>query len=235
MSVFISVGIVLLAMLIMIFLQLVPGVFAIFCHYATGKYSRRRVSDLGMFFILGAETVAACLFLSCYYIAYVLFFGDTRPETGMFAWIAVEMLVVLAVASFFFYYRGGDGTRLFVPRKTAHSLNEHAKSVKTRSDAFTLGALCGTYELAFTLPLYIITSVELMEMNAEYYFSHFLTILYIVTPTIPLFVMRWMFLRRKNLADIEKSRVKDKPFTRFLLAFCYLTIAILIICFRINS
>lgn len=234
MSVLVSVGIVVLAMLIMLSLQLVPGVFAIFCHYATGKYSKQKVSDLGIFFILGAETIAACLFLSCYYIAYVLFLGDARPETGIFAWIAVGMLVVLAAASFFLYYRGGEGTRLFIPRKTMHSLNEQAKSVKTRSDAFVLGALCGTYELAFTLPLYLVTAVEIMEMNTEYYSSHFLTVLYIITPTIPLLVVRWKFWRHHNLADIARARVKDRAFNRLLLAFCYLTIAILIICFRIN-
>jgi len=228
------VGIVLLAMLIMMFLQLVPGVFAIFCHYAYGKYSRRRASDLGLFFILGAETIAACLFLSCYYIAYALFLGCDRPETGIFAWIAVGVLVILAAASFFFYYRKGKGTKLFIPRKAARALDEKTRTVKTRSDAFTLGALAGTYELIFTLPLYIITAVEIMEMNTEYFSSNLLTICYIITPTIPLLVVRWMFQARYNLADVAKMRVKDKNFTRLILAICYLTIAVLIICHRIN-
>lgn len=221
-------------MLIMIFLQLPSGVFALFCHYAAGKYSKKRASILEIFFILGAETIAACLFLCSYYFSYILFFGSSRPETGIFAWIAVGMLIVLAVASFFFYYRRGAGSRLFIPRKAAHSLNRHAKEVRTRSDAFVLGALSGTYELPFTLPLYLITAVEIMEMNAEYFSSNLLTILYILTPTVPLLVIRWTFRAHRNLADIMRTRVRDKNFIRFILAFCYITIVILIISFRIR-
>ena len=235
MSVFIPVGIVILAMLIMIFLQLSPGIYALFYHYASGKYSKKRTSDLGMFFILGAETIAACLFLCCYYFAYILFIGQSRPETGIFAWIAAGILIVLAFCSFFFYFRPGTGTKLFIPRNFATSLDHQAKTVKTRSDAFALGAFSGTCELIFTLPLYVITAIEIMEMNTEYFSSNLLTIIYILTPTIPLFIIRWLFHSGRNLSDIIKLRIKDKHFTRFILAFCYLTIAILIICFRINS
>ena len=66
MSVFVSVGIVILAMLIMAFLQLSSGVFSLFYHYASGKYSKSRASDMTLFFILGTETAAACLFFCSY-------------------------------------------------------------------------------------------------------------------------------------------------------------------------
>lgn len=234
MSVLVSVGIVILAMLIMAFLQLTSGVFSLLCHYASGKYPKKRASDLEIFFILGAETIAVCLFLCCYYFSYILFFGSSRPETGIIAWIAVGVSIVLAVICLTFYYRKGVGSRLFIPRKVAHSLNKYAKSAKTRSDAFTLGALCGTYELPFTLPLYLITAVEIMEMNAEYYSSYLLTFLYILAPIVPLLIVRWTFLVHHSLAELAKARVRDKNFVRFILAFSYMTIAILIICFRIK-
>ena len=221
-------------MLIMVFLQLTPGVYALFYHYNLGKYSKKKASDLGLFYILGAETTSACLFLCCYYVAFILFLNDYRPETGIFAWIAVGVMIVLATASAIFYYRKGFGSKLFIPRKTAKALDQKASSIKSRSDAFVLGAFSGTYELPFTLPLFIITAVELMEMNAEYYSSNLLTILYIVAPVIPLFIIRWRLHASHNLADIIRMRIKDKTFTRIILSFCYLTIAILIICFRIT-
>ena len=62
MNVFASIGIVLLAMLIMASLQLVPGVFALFFHYALGKHSLKKASGLGLFFILDAEIISAFLF-----------------------------------------------------------------------------------------------------------------------------------------------------------------------------
>lgn len=234
MSIFIPLGIVILAMLIVASLQLVPGVFALFYHYALGKYSKKRASILSLYFILGTETIAACLFLSCFYLTYVFFFGFARPETSFFAYFMAGILIALAIMSFFFYFRRGSGTKLFISRNTARALDLNAKNVKTRSDAFLLGALAGTYELIFTLPLYLLTSIEIMEMNAEYFSSNILTILYIIVPTIPLFFIRWRYQTGHNLADVMKSRTRDKIFTRFILAFSFFILAILIICFRIG-
>ena len=233
MSFFVSLGIVFLAMLIMASLQLQPGVFALFYHYALGKYSRKKASDITLFFILGAETASACLFLCSYFIANLFFFYQFRPETSFFAWILVGILVALAILSFVCYFRPGPGTRLFISRKCAKSLNTHAKKSQSRSDAFTLGALSSIHELPFTLPLFIITSIEIIEMTVEFFPSHLLTLLYIIIPTIPLFIIRWKFQLGYNLADIERSRTKDKIFIRFILGFSYLAISILFIYFRI--
>ena len=214
-------------------LQLQPGVFSLFCHYASGKYSKARASDLTLFFILGSETASACLFVSSYYIANLLFLYQFRPETSFFAWIIVGMLIALAFMGFFFYFRSGSGTKLFIPRKCASNLDQYAKSAKSRSDAFILGAFSGIGELPFTLPLYLITSVEIMEMTVEFFPSNLLTILYIIVPTIPLFAIRWRFQTGQNLANVQRSRVRDKAFTRIILGLSYVAITILFIYFRI--
>jgi hypothetical protein len=233
MSFFISLGIVILAMLIMASLQLQPGVFALFYHYASGKYSKKKTSDVTLFFILGAEVASACLFLCAYYIANLFFLCQFRPETSFFAWVLVGILIALALMSFTCYFRPGPGTKLFISRKCAKNLDTHARNIKSRSDAFTLGALSGVCELPFTLPLYIITSIEIIEMTVEFFPSHLLTLLYIIVPAIPLFIVRWKFQLGRNLANIERSRVKDKIFTRLILGFSYIAISILFIYFRI--
>ena len=233
MSFFISLGIVFLAMLIMASLQLQPGVFSLFYHYALGKYSKSRASDMALLFILGAEVSAACFFLCSYYIVNIFFLYQFRPETSFFAWFIVGILIALAFMSFFCYFRRGSGTRLFISRKCAHMLDLHAKNAKSRSDAFALGAFSGIYELPFTLPLYMVTSMEIMELSVEFFPSHLLTILYIVVPTLPLFFIRWRFQTGHNLADIQRSRVKDKAFTRIILCFSYIAITALFIYFRI--
>jgi len=220
-------------MLIMACLQLQSGIFALLYHYALGKYSKAKASDITLFFILGAETAAACLFVCSYYIANLFFLYQFRPETSFFAWVLVGMLIAMALMGFLCYFRPGSGTRLFIPRKCAANLNTHARRVKSRSDAFTLGALSSICELPFTLPLYIITSIEIIEMTVEFFPSNLLTLLYIVVPTFPLFFTRWKFQTGHNLADIQRSRAKDKPFTRIILCFSYVAICILFIYFRI--
>ena len=222
-------------MLIMASLQLVPGVFALFYHYTLGKSSTQKASHLTLFFILGAETISACLFLSVFYLSNILFFNFSRPEHSIFAWIAVGVLIALSLVSFFLYFRRGPGTRLFIPRQIADALDFSARTTKSRSDAFVLGAFSGTYEIIFTLPLYIITSIEIMEMSLSHFSGNVLTIVYILIPIVPLLIVRWRYQCGSHLADIMHTRTRDKHFTRFILGFSYLVIAILIICFRINT
>lgn len=235
MSVFISVGIVILAMLIMASLQLVPGIFALFYHYALGKYSKTKAATLALFFILGSEIIAAFFFIAAIYIADVLFLNDLDPRNNILTWIFAGILIALSIASLLFYFRHphGKDTELFIPRKFAKALDLRANKTKTPSDAFALGALSNIPELIFTLPLYIITATEIIHMHTEYLADNLLTIIYILVPTIPLFILYYSFRFKHNLATVMKTRIRDKAFHRFCLSFSYLTIAILIICFRI--
>lgn len=236
MNVLSSVGIVILAMLIMASLQLVPGVFAIFYHYALGKYSKKKASTLGLFFILGTEIMSAFLFISAFYISYVLFLNDLNPRNNILTWIFVGILLALTITSFFFYYRhphSHQDTELFIPRSFANNLSLRAKSVKSPSDAFVLGALVNVYELIFTLPLYIITATEIMYMHTEYFADDLLTIIYILISAIPLVHLYYSFGSGHHLAYIQRSRVKNKIYHRLIISFSYLIIAILTIYFRI--
>lgn len=231
MTAFASLGIVILSMLIMSSLQIVPGIFALFYHYALGKHSRDHASVLGLFFILGVEVLSACLFISSYYLISLLFLDRLRPENSYFVWLSAGIALALSASSFFFYYRK-NSSATFLSRHYAKNIYRYARKINRPSDAFTLGAMSNVCELAFTLPLYIITAIEIMEMHTEYIADDFLTILYIVTPTIPLFVIYYKYHSHHNLADILKSRAKDKHFTKFILGFSYLAIALLILIFR---
>ena len=216
----------------MTFLSLSHGVFAIFNHYAYGKYSRKKAETLTFYYILGTETVSSCIFLSVYLLVALVVADLPHLGANILTWILTGITIALALISFFFYFRPGPGTQLFIPRRIAKSLTQHAKAVKTRSDAFTLGALANTPELIFTLPLYIITSAEILRMSIAHPSSPLLTIIYIVVPTIPLFIERWRFHLGHNLAESARTRVHNKNFTRFFLCLNYLLISILIITFR---
>lgn len=216
----------------MTFLSLTHGVLVLFCHYTYGKYSRKKAETLTFYFILGFETMSSCIFFSTYLLVALVVSDFFHIGANVLTWLLTGIIVALAFISLFFYFRPGKGTKLFISRRVANSLNLHAKTAKTRSDAFTLGALSSTPELIFTLPLYIITSAEILQMSSAHPSSSLLTIIYIVAPTIPLFVERWQFHRGHNLADAERSRVRNKSFTRFFLCFNYALIATIIILFR---
>ncbi len=233
MSVLVSVGIILLAVLIMSFLTLSSGAYALFCHYAYGRFSRKRASEYTFLFILGTEITSSCIFLSTYTLVAVVIADLSHLGIDIITWFLTGIMFALSIVSLFFYYHRGEGTRLFIPRKIANSINYHAKTAKARSDAFVLGALCSTPELIFTLPLFVITSGEILQLSISHPSNSLLTIIYIVVPIIPLLITRWLYHKKHNLAVIQRSRVHNKNFTKFILCTSYLLIAILLICFRI--
>ena len=235
MSIFASLGIVILAMLIMASLQLTPGVFALFYHYALGKFSKRKVSDLTLFFIIGAEIVNAFIFLSIYFLLGFFMLGNLGFKSDIFTYALVGVLVALAIVSSLCYYRHGAGTQLFISRRYAKGMDRLASSTNSRTDAMLLGALAGSYELIFSLPLFITVATITLELNIFRQPSNLIAIAFVIAPILPLFIIRWQYQSGHNLADIMRLRTKNKPFMRFLLTVSFFLIAILIILFKVVS
>ena len=233
MSIFTSLGILILITLIMSFLMLIPGIFALFYHYASGKYQPQKIDNLCIFFVLGVESLATILFVSINFILRFLSFTETSFEKNILTWIFIGVLLALSIASFLFYFRKGPGTRLFISRKIANNLNDKAKSVKSRQDAFLLGFISGIPELIFTIPLYIIASVEFAQVSMLNAFCPAIIIIFFLGIIIPLFIVYGLYRTDRNLATIQRFRTRNKNFFRFLISLLYLVLAITIICFRI--
>ena len=187
--------------------------------------------------MLGVETVSACLFICALLFVNLFFLYAFRPETSFLGWIIVGVLIALALVSLFCYYRPGanSGSQLFIPRKCAETLDSYAAKISTRSDAFTLGALSGVLELPFTLPLYLISAISIIELSLEASPFILLALLFVLVPLLPLVFIRARFRAGYNLADILRSRIRSKPAIRLVLTLSYLTLAILFIMEYING
>lgn len=231
MNVFASLGIPILSMLIIVSMKLIPGIFALFYHYASGKYSSKKVADLTVFFILGAETLPVIIFLIINYILCGFIFTNLEPTSKIFLWIIAGLLIALGISFFLFYFRKSRATELFISRKTARALRVKSEQVKTRSDAFILGFIAGIPELLFTLPLYLISFIEICENNLAS--SSFFLIIFILLTISPLFLLYLYFRNDNNLASFEKLRVKNKPFFRIFISTLYFLLGLLIILFGI--
>ena len=233
MSVFTSLSFLILVVLTQSFLQLPSGVFTLFYHHALGKNSKKRAADLSLSFITGALTASVALFLTCYFLIYAIFLNQPGFESSLPAWILAGVLIALAIFAFFFYFRKSSATALYIPRRLAEAFKNHAKLVKTRSDAFALGAVASALESFFSLPLFLLASVEIMRLDSSPCPRNLLAFLVVFLPLLPLFCIRTLFRTNHTLAEVERRRVASKTFTRFALAFGYLALAILIIIFRI--
>ena len=207
------------------FSQLSSGVLALQTHYALGKFSRSKASSLALFFILGVETLVTIIW--CFALSVVL------PITSQIVfWIIAGILVIESTASIFFYYRKSPGTELFISRPVAKAFEARAKNIKNRSDAFMLGLLSGVPELVFTLPLYFLASIILPSIGLVFSSAIYILI-YMLLAVTPLFIIHVLYRTDHYLPDIERVRIKLKPFIRFFLFVGFLLLALLIINFGI--
>lgn len=226
MDVLISILILILAICIQLFLQLNPGIFALFYHYRLGKSSAKKADDLSLTYILGTEIFTAVLWLSNYLVITAIIALFPNFLTGAFWWIISGILLATAFATFCFYYRKNKGksTVLFLPRRFAKSYLNYAEGATTKPRALTLGFYVNIPELIFALPLYLV-SATILTTSTTLPSAPFI-ILYILVAVIPLFLIRIFYRSDLNLANIQRLRVELKPFARFLIPFCYLLLAI---------
>lgn len=215
-------------MLIQGFLQLSPGVFSVFYHYALGKTTAKKADDQALSFILGTEIATATFFLITYFL--ITFFAtENNFLNSTFLWVMAGIFFTLGIFTFSCYFKLGkknkNTTKLFLSRHMAESFVYHATHTKNRTDTIILGFLSTTAELIFTLPLFIISSVEILNLSPRYNFIFI--ILYIIVATIPLFATRMLFRTGHNLAEIEKLRIKRKLLFRFVISVSYILVAIL--------
>ena len=216
-------------MVIFLFLQLPSGVFSIFYHFRLAKTSKKQADDAALSFILGVEIFTTIAWLLTYII---MFCCDTNITATPFAWVMAGVCFAEAIAVLFFYFRRGkSSTALFISRRTAKGLRNYAKNIKNRSDAVLLGFISCLPELLFTLPLYIICSAFLQSESVAP--RAIIIILAIIVSIIPLFVIRTLFRTDKNLADIERLRIKLKPHFRIIIFLAYLALALSLINYAI--
>lgn len=227
MSVIISVIILILAMLISAFLQLVPGTFSIFYHFSLSKTNAKKADDRSLGFILGSELFITFIWVAIYSLILSFFCNSPDFCPSSFFWIMSGILFAEAVAVFWFYYRKSKATALFIPRRTASTISNCARKAKSRSDAITLGFFAGLPELIFTLPLYVISAIILLNTTAIS--RALVVILYVLFSTIPLFIIRTAYRTGHNLADITRARTRFKPFFRLSLSILYVLLALAVL------
>lgn len=233
MNVLTSVGILLLLTLILVFLQLVPGVFMLISHYASGKFSRRKAADQRLFFILGVESGLVFFFLAIYAILSAICITPINIDDGILVWAMSGVLIALAIAFALYYYRNGAGTKLFISRKLAKRIEEKTMTARLRSDAFVLGFSATIPELIFTMPLYIIMVAEIMRINGPPALRALVVMLIMFAAILPLLIIAILFDRDCNLAELARKREQNKSFVRCIVSLLYILLAGIIITFRI--
>jgi len=219
MGIIFSVGAFVLAMLILLMLQLSPSLFMVSYHYNCGRMSQKSANRFGVYYIFGTMLATSFLLVATFFLT---------CDSDLMRWILAGIVFAVGIVFGLFYFRKGRGTRLFLAQKISDSLTKNAQNIKKPSDALMLGAMAKIPELIFSLPLYIVLALCIGSFD-DAVLRTSLGIIVIVSSILPMLVILGFFKSGRNLADIQRMRVKNKQFIRLFVVGCYLIIASLLI------
>ena len=152
---------VVLAAAIQATLQLGLAALLLLYHASLGKHVRKKTKRLVSSYIAG---MGFLVFLSLGTIIFILdryFNKALYPEELV---IVISMLVALAIASWFFYYRRGKTTELWLPRNVARYIDGRAKLTNSNAEAFSLGMLTTFAEMPFSIILLVVAANSILKL-----------------------------------------------------------------------
>ena len=194
---------VFLAAVIHATLQLSLGALLLLYHASLGKHVRKKtrflvdsyISGMGMLVFLG---LAATIFVLDRYFEKPLYIEELV--------IVVGMLVALAIATWFFYYRRGKSTELWLPRSVARFIDKRAKTTNSNTEAFSLGVLTSLAEMPFTIVLFVVAANSILVLPHLY--QILAVAMYTIITIVPPIVLRFAIRKGQTVVDIQRWRVK---------------------------
>ena len=219
---------VFLAAVIHATLQLSLGALLLLYHASLGKHVRKKTRFLVDSYISGLGTL---VFLSLGAIIFILdrYFG--KPLYIEELVIVVGMLVALAIAAWFVYYRRGKSTELWLPRSVARFIDKRAKLTNSNTEAFSLGLLTSLAEMPFTLALFVVAANSTMVLPPMY--QILAVAMYTLITIIPPVVLRFAIRKGQTVVSIQRWRVKHKTFFRLLTGVGFLVLAFFLFTFEV--
>ncbi len=219
---------VFLAAVIHATLQLSLGALLLLYHASLGKHVRRKtrflidsyISGMGMLVFLG---LAATIFILDRYFEKPLYIEELV--------IVVGMLIALAIAVWFFYYRRGKSTELWLPRSVARFIDKRAKLTNSNTEAFSLGVLTSLAEMPFTLILFVVAANSILVLPQLY--QILAVAMYTIITIIPPIVLRLAIRKGQTVVDIQRWRVKHKTFFRLLTGVGFFVLGFFLFTFEV--
>jgi len=209
-------------------LQLELGTLLLLYHASLGKHIRKKTRHLVDSYIAG---IGALIFLGLATVAFVFdrYFGEALYAEELL--IVVGMLFALAVAAWFFYYRIGHSTELWLPRSVAKFIDRRAKKTESNTEAFSLGMLTSLAEMPFTLVLVVVAANAILTLPALY--QLLAVCLYTLITIVPPVILRLAIHKGQTVVDIQRWRVKHKNFFRVLTGAGFMVLGFFVFAFEV--
>ena len=223
----IYLGIIFLSSLIVALLQLPLGTLLLLYHASLGKKIPKKTRTLISSFISGSTLMFFLLLSASCFLIFALTVSGTFTNVSLV--VLTSYLVVLGIFSWFFYYKRKNSTELWLPRKITKFINQRAKETHDNSESFSLGVLTVLSEIVFTAPLFLLSGNSILILEPGY--QVIALVGFVLISVLPLIILRIAIRTGKNLADIQRWRLKNKSFFRVITGLSYLILATFILTF----
>ncbi|MBR2586875.1 hypothetical protein IKE71_00660 [Candidatus Saccharibacteria bacterium] len=229
MEVYVSLGIIILSGLITASLQLPLGTLLLLYHASLGKNVRQKTKKLASSFISGVTLMNFLLLGTGIFLVSVLSFSGVLSNLAHL--ILFGLLVALGVIAWFVYYKRKGSTELWLPRRLARYIDSRAKITEDLSEAFSLGLLIPLAEILFTLPLLLLSADAILHLDAPC--QALGLVIFTLFGTLPLLVLRFFIRKGRNVAEVQRWRLRNKAFFRFFTGAGFLVLAAFLLAFVI--
>lgn len=209
-------------------LQLELGALLLLYHASLGKHVRKKTKSLVTSYISGIGMLVLMSLTATTFVLDRTFGKALYPEEMM---IVVGMLVALAIAAWFFYYRTGRSTELWLPRVVAKFIDKRAKLTNSNTEAFSLGMLTSLAEMPFTLVLMIVAANSILSLSLPY--QMLAIVIYTIITIIPPVILRLAIRKGQNVVDVQRWRVRNKMFFRILTGVGFLVLGCFLFSFEV--
>lgn len=226
-----SLSIIALAALIHASFQLSVSVLTLLSSRSIGaKHSPARLFRLTTSFVFGS-TLMTILLLSFAALIVGAVWNVKIPDYIWSAWCGLA--VGVAVSIWFFYYKRGQGTALWIPRPVADYLTNRTKITKLSGEAFGLGLTSVIGEILFIIAPLVVSAFVLVTLPAYWQLTGIA--IYTLISMLPLFIVWIMIGAGQNLAKIQKWRENNKYFLQAIAGFGLITLAFFVYVTQITA
>ncbi|MDR0955543.1 MAG: hypothetical protein LBM73_00260, partial [Candidatus Nomurabacteria bacterium] len=189
-------------------------------HTLGRKASQLRLVGLSLCYVLGA-----CLTVSALTLAAGTLVNLSHLAGQSWAWPVVAILLAIdGLAISLFYYRGGAGTRLWLPRRTAKWLAERAKKTRYGFEAFLLAVGSIVTEMLFILAPIVAGALLLTGQTAGWQTVGRLG--YSLIVTLPLLSLAILIAGGHRVSALQKWRETNKRFLQIAAGILLIILAI---------
>lgn len=190
--------------------QLSVSVLTLLSSHTIGRrLPNNRLLNLNFWYILGVVLAITLLQLGIIAALRLAIAHDSTTATV----VTLGIAPLIAIMTVLFYYRGGRGTRLWLPRPAAEYITTRAKRTRSSVEAFSLGVTTAITELPFAVAPLAIVAFAFQGMAADSWLQ--LSLGYALAVSTPLVFVAFYISSGHKVSSVQRWRESAKGFLQW--------------------